>query len=326
MTSRSLARLCAVLLVTLGLSATGVTGLTTPAGAASDSTWNRLAGCESGGRWHINTGNGYYGGLQFSLGSWRAVGGTRYAPRPDLASRRQQVAAAERLLDIQGWGAWPACSRKLGLGPRHAAGTPASLRPKKATVIRRQGHTEVVARSVARSTFTLKARGGPALAKRTVKLCHSKAGTPRTVCRKARTNRAGKVTHVHDPALRTKVWARFGGDKRHKRSVSARRTVHVTARATVRIRPIDAQQTSASEAKPQVKTHRAAVRVIPRRSETRHRVRLLLRQDSGWVVAARATANAKGRVTFDVPPGTYRAKIQRSPGLRPGLSKPIRVP
>jgi hypothetical protein len=78
-------------------------------------TWLRLAQCESGGNWSINTGNGYYGGLQFALMSWRAVDGDLYASRPDLASPLQQMSAAERLLAIQGWGAWPACSRKLGL-------------------------------------------------------------------------------------------------------------------------------------------------------------------------------------------------------------------
>jgi hypothetical protein len=78
-------------------------------------TWLRLAECESGGNWAINTGNGYYGGLQFSLTSWRAVDGDLYASRPDLATPLQQMSAAERLLAIQGWGAWPTCSRKLGL-------------------------------------------------------------------------------------------------------------------------------------------------------------------------------------------------------------------
>ncbi|MGQ0630663.1 MAG: LysM peptidoglycan-binding domain-containing protein [Sporichthyaceae bacterium] len=92
--------------------------------AASASTWDRLAQCESGGRWSVNTGNGYYGGLQFSPGTWRGYGGTRYAPRADLASRPEQITIAEKVLDGQGWGAWPACSRKLGLGRSEAAGTP----------------------------------------------------------------------------------------------------------------------------------------------------------------------------------------------------------
>ncbi len=75
-------------------------------------TWDRLARCESGGNWAINTGNGYYGGVQFSLSSWRAVGGAGY---PHRNSKWEQIHRAELLHDRQGWGAWPACSRKLGL-------------------------------------------------------------------------------------------------------------------------------------------------------------------------------------------------------------------
>ncbi|MEV0374930.1 transglycosylase family protein [Streptomyces sp. NPDC050636] len=78
----------------------------TSASAASVSTWDKVAQCESGGNWSINTGNGYYGGLQFSNSSWAAAGGTQYAPRADLATKSQQIAAAEKLLAIQGPGAW----------------------------------------------------------------------------------------------------------------------------------------------------------------------------------------------------------------------------
>lgn len=74
--------------------------------------WVRLAQCESGGNWSINTGNGYYGGLQFALSSWRAVGGSGY---PHQHGADEQMLRAEALLDVQGWGAWPACARKLGL-------------------------------------------------------------------------------------------------------------------------------------------------------------------------------------------------------------------
>jgi hypothetical protein len=82
-----------------------------PAQAASSSTWSRLAQCESGGRWSINTGNGYYGGLQFSRSTWKAFGGTRYASTANRASRSEQIIIAEKVLDAQGWGAWPSCSR-----------------------------------------------------------------------------------------------------------------------------------------------------------------------------------------------------------------------
>ncbi len=74
--------------------------------------WDRLAACESGGNWSINTGNGYYGGLQFSASSWRGVGGSGL---PHQASKAEQIARAEALKARQGWGAWPACSAKLGL-------------------------------------------------------------------------------------------------------------------------------------------------------------------------------------------------------------------
>lgn len=83
-----------------------------PVGTVNGSVWDSLARCESGGNWAINTGNGYYGGLQFSLSSWRAVGGSGY---PHQASRAEQIARGEMLLARQGWGAWPACSAKLGL-------------------------------------------------------------------------------------------------------------------------------------------------------------------------------------------------------------------
>jgi LysM repeat protein len=95
-----------------------------PAQAASGSTWDRLAQCESSGNWSINTGNGYYGGLQFSASTWRAFGGGRYASTANHASRAEQIVVAERVLDAQGWGAWPSCSRKLGLSRSDAAGTP----------------------------------------------------------------------------------------------------------------------------------------------------------------------------------------------------------
>ncbi|MFF2326999.1 MULTISPECIES: transglycosylase family protein [unclassified Streptomyces] len=82
----------------------------TGASAASVATWDAVAQCESGGNWSINTGNGYYGGLQFSQSSWAAAGGTQYASRADLATKAQQIATAERLLDLQGPGAWGCAS------------------------------------------------------------------------------------------------------------------------------------------------------------------------------------------------------------------------
>ncbi|MBB0970005.1 DUF3235 domain-containing protein [Dietzia aerolata] len=94
------------------------------ANAAPDSDWDRLAQCESGGNWAINTGNGYQGGLQFSPSTWAAYGGTQFAPTANQATREQQIAIAEKTLAGQGWGAWPACSAKLGL---NSAPTPRDL-------------------------------------------------------------------------------------------------------------------------------------------------------------------------------------------------------
>ncbi|MFD4506798.1 transglycosylase family protein [Streptomyces sp. NPDC058457] len=85
------------------------------ADAASVSTWDKVAACESSGDWGINTGNGFYGGLQFTQSTWEAYGGTRYAPRADLATKDQQIAVAEKVLDGQGPGAWPVCSVRAGL-------------------------------------------------------------------------------------------------------------------------------------------------------------------------------------------------------------------
>ncbi|MER7722723.1 transglycosylase family protein [Streptomyces sp. NPDC096323] len=85
------------------------------AGAASGDVWDKVAACESTSNWHINTGNGYFGGLQFTRSTWAAYGGTVYAPRADLATRDEQIAIAEKVLDGQGPGAWPVCSGKAGL-------------------------------------------------------------------------------------------------------------------------------------------------------------------------------------------------------------------
>jgi resuscitation-promoting factor RpfA len=83
------------------------------AAAATDGEWDKVAGCESGGNWAINTGNGYQGGLQFSPGTWSGHGGGEYAPAAHLATKDQQIAVAERVLATQGRGAWPVCGRGL---------------------------------------------------------------------------------------------------------------------------------------------------------------------------------------------------------------------
>ncbi|MGW8064600.1 transglycosylase family protein [Streptomyces ziwulingensis] len=83
------------------------------ASAATASEWDAVAQCESGGNWSINTGNGYYGGLQFSASTWAGYGGTQYASTADQASKAQQIEIAEKVLAGQGKGAWPVCGTGL---------------------------------------------------------------------------------------------------------------------------------------------------------------------------------------------------------------------
>ncbi|MGR6319446.1 transglycosylase family protein [Micromonospora soli] len=104
-------------------AATGAAALLGPTAPASASSvnWDAIAQCESGGNWHINTGNGYYGGLQFTRSTWNGYGGGKYASRADLASRSEQIAIAEKVLDGQGIGAWPVCGKKAGSTKHYSA-------------------------------------------------------------------------------------------------------------------------------------------------------------------------------------------------------------
>ncbi|MFK0190383.1 transglycosylase family protein [Kitasatospora sp. NPDC090308] len=113
----------------------------TGAVAAPVDTWDRVAQCESGGNWGINTGNGFFGGLQFTSSTWRAYGGGQYAARADQASRSQQIAVAERVLASQGPGAWPVCSKRAGLvkggAPAEVSADTASRSEERPTAPRR---------------------------------------------------------------------------------------------------------------------------------------------------------------------------------------------
>src|ERR1700741_4881265 len=121
----------------------GSIALAGQAAAATDGEWDQVARCESGGNWGINTGNGFYGGVQFTASTWASHGGGQYAPSAELATRDQQIAVAERVLATQGRGAWPVCGGPLSGpappgGPRRRATscrpcrpvwTPRSMRP-----------------------------------------------------------------------------------------------------------------------------------------------------------------------------------------------------
>lgn len=122
-------------------NATIVTGIavtafpTTQAFAADESTWDAVAKCESGNNWSIETGNGYSGGLQFLGSTWDSFGGREFAPRASQATKAEQIRVAERVLDVQGWNAWPVCSKLANATsakaePAKAKPTPSKAKPK----------------------------------------------------------------------------------------------------------------------------------------------------------------------------------------------------
>ncbi|MFJ9448608.1 transglycosylase family protein, partial [Kitasatospora sp. NPDC101235] len=141
-------------LLAAGLAVASCALTTTCASAASVATWDKVAQCESGGNWSINTGNTYYGGLQISLPNWQHYGGTAYAARPDLATKQQQILIAEKILADQGAGAWT-CAPGTGLSTDHADPYPPDPSPtatasygsggRVATGVHADGRVEVFA-------------------------------------------------------------------------------------------------------------------------------------------------------------------------------------
>ncbi|MBC9728749.1 transglycosylase family protein [Streptomyces sp. TRM68367] len=160
--TRTQARTTAVLAGAALLAPLGLLAAAGNAAAADGGVWDRIAQCESGGNWHINTGNGYYGGLQFSASTWRAYGGTAYAPAADRATKGQQIAVATKVQRAQGWNAWPTCSGRAGAygdAPAAAAAgsAPSESRtdapePSKAPA-RSTGHTD---RGSSRGDYTVR--------------------------------------------------------------------------------------------------------------------------------------------------------------------------
>ncbi|GAA3724178.1 transglycosylase family protein [Streptomyces tremellae] len=142
----------------------------TSASAASVSEWDQVAQCESGGNWSINTGNGFYGGLQFTNSTWAAYGGTAYAPQANQASKSQQIAVAEKVLAGQGKGAWPVCGTGLS-GPggsgaaqaetTHTTSTPqAPAQPKaQQRPVQQHSASQPASRGTARPTVIKKGDG-----------------------------------------------------------------------------------------------------------------------------------------------------------------------
>lgn len=104
--------------------------------SASDTVWDRVAACESNGNWAGNTGNGYYGGLQFSASTWGAFGGRWYAARADQGTKSQQIAIARRVLAVQGPGAWPTCGARAGLTIAGGLAVQVTPEPRTSTGVR----------------------------------------------------------------------------------------------------------------------------------------------------------------------------------------------
>jgi resuscitation-promoting factor RpfA len=142
--------------IALGVVAAGTVGtavLLGPASAAQASVnWDAVAQCESGGNWSTNTGNGFYGGLQFSRSTWRAYGGGAYASTADDASRSEQIRIAEKVLDGQGIGAWPVCGRKGGSARRYQAESTPKARTHKSVTHRSVTHKSARHRATAHAT------------------------------------------------------------------------------------------------------------------------------------------------------------------------------
>jgi nucleoid-associated protein YgaU len=156
-------RTAAAVATTVGAAAIATTTFALPAQAASsNAVWDRVAKCESSNNWHINTGNGFYGGLQFSASTWRAFHGTKYASQANHASRLEQIEVARRVLASQGPGAWPVCGPRAGLTRSSGHATHAPL-PNRA------GHaTRTVAKkhpAKSRSHKTYKVHSGDTLSK-----------------------------------------------------------------------------------------------------------------------------------------------------------------
>lgn len=137
----------AIILGALAVTMCGMTLIAAPANA-STVNWDAVAQCESGGNWTIATGNGFYGGLQFTIGTWRAHGGTGM---PQNASRSEQIAVAERVLATQGIGAWPVCGHHSGSPVTHARHSIARHSIVRHSVLRHSTGTHHVTRPAVRS-------------------------------------------------------------------------------------------------------------------------------------------------------------------------------
>ncbi|MEW2134900.1 transglycosylase family protein [Streptomyces sp. NPDC005435] len=138
-----------------GVAGAAIAGPLMAAGSASAATaseWDAVAQCESGGNWAVNTGNGYYGGLQFSAATWAAYGGTQYSATADKATKDQQITIAEKVLAAQGKGAWPVCGTGLSSTPYSSAAASTPSTSATTTTGTAKATTDAAARTTAPET------------------------------------------------------------------------------------------------------------------------------------------------------------------------------
>jgi hypothetical protein len=200
--------------VTIAASAALVTGVTLGAPAqARGSVWDGVAACESGGNWAISSGNGYYGGLQFSRSTWKAFGGTRYASTANRASKSAQISTAKRVLAAQGPSAWPACGQRAGLTRANGGATNAA--PSRAKVVSRSTTRAAIASSTGR--LTVDGVKGPMTTRAIQRWIGTRAdgvfgpASKRALQRKVGVRPNGVINAQTIRALQTRIGARHDG-------------------------------------------------------------------------------------------------------------------
>lgn len=169
----------------------------TPAHATDLSVWDRVANCESSGNWKISTGNGFYGGVQFTHSTWIAYGGGAYANNANGATKAEQIAIARRVLASQGPGAWPVCSKKAGL-TRSTGGASSSALPV--------GGTATVTSSKARAVVSTKKATTKKKATTTKKVTVAKVSAKGTYVVK-RGDSLAKIAKAHGESWKT-LWSK----------------------------------------------------------------------------------------------------------------------
>ena len=146
-------------------------GLATASPADAGTTvWDKVATCESGGNWKINTGNGFYGGVQFSSSTWKAFGGRKYASQANKATKSEQIAIARRTLATQGPGAWPTCGRRAGLTKSNGGASKSAAVSKASTAKKKSTPKKSTAKVAPKKTHkvsakTVKVKGGDTISK-----------------------------------------------------------------------------------------------------------------------------------------------------------------